>query len=172
VRILGAILAGGRSTRFGSDKSQALLGEKTLTEHARSSLADHVVETVVIGPGGVEDAPRAGLGPLGGLAGALRYASSRGFDAVLLTACDIPSIPVELKLSLIADAPAYLEMAPVVGCWPCRLSGELELFLGGEDRSVRAWARHCRATAVASAAILNINYRHELASAQRTTSVS
>lgn len=37
-RAAGLVLAGGRSTRFGSDKALALLGDKTLLERAVDAL--------------------------------------------------------------------------------------------------------------------------------------
>ena len=74
--ILGAVLAGGRATRFGRDKALALLGEATLLDHALASLASHVDALVVIGRGHAPvptapDLPSPALGPLGGIAGAL-----------------------------------------------------------------------------------------------------
>jgi len=87
------ILAGGRSSRFGSDKARALLdGEPLLCRVARS-LGDRPVTVVATSPGAYEDLglrtiadPRPGLGPLGGLEAALR---DRGAGWILLAACDL-----------------------------------------------------------------------------------
>ena len=55
-RILGAVLAGGASSRFGSDKALALIGGRTLLDRAGSALRPFVAEVVAIGrPGGVPE---------------------------------------------------------------------------------------------------------------------
>src|SRR3546814_3555756 len=41
VKTLGAVLAGGRSSRFGSDKALAMLGGRTLLDHAQAALRPH-----------------------------------------------------------------------------------------------------------------------------------
>lgn len=124
--ILGAVLAGGASSRFGSDKAAAVLGERTLLDHARAALSEVVEEIVIVGrDGGVPDLPIAGLGPLGGIAGALGHAAGRGFASVLTIACDMPAMPEELLALLLARAPTYCADAPVLGHWPTALAGAL-----------------------------------------------
>ena len=145
-RILGAVLAGGRSSRFGSDKALARLGEATLLEHALASLAPHCAALVVCGRtvapvATVADRPAADLGPLGGLCGALTHAVAHGFDAVLTTACDTPALPPPLLAALLASGGGYAREAPTVGYWPARLAGSLERHLrDGGARSIRRWA--------------------------------
>ena len=46
--ILSVVLAGGKSTRFGIDKCNAKLGDKTLLEHTISKIKDHFNEILVI----------------------------------------------------------------------------------------------------------------------------
>ena len=46
--ILGVILAGGKSKRFGEDKTKAKLGNKTLLEHTISKLEKNFKEILVI----------------------------------------------------------------------------------------------------------------------------
>ena len=67
-RILGAVLAGGRSSRFGSDKAAAMFRDRTLADHAAAAIAPFVEAVVRVGGDGVPDVPRPGLGPLGGIA--------------------------------------------------------------------------------------------------------
>src|SRR3546814_13961187 len=76
MRLLGAVLAGGRSSRFGSDKALAMLDGRTLLDHAAAALGAHVETVVICGrhvPGmtGLADRPAADMGPLGGLNAAL-----------------------------------------------------------------------------------------------------
>ena len=46
--ILGVVLAGGKSKRFGEDKNLVKLGEKTLLEHVLSKISDKFEEILVV----------------------------------------------------------------------------------------------------------------------------
>ena len=46
--ILGIILAGGKSSRFGEDKSIAKLGDKTLLDHTINKIEKEFTEILVI----------------------------------------------------------------------------------------------------------------------------
>lgn len=146
MRILGAVLAGGRSSRFGSDKALASMTDgRTLLEHALAAIAPHV-ETVVIcgreveGTIGLADRPMADMGPLGGLNGALHYAVKQGFDAVLTTGCDMPVYPVALAQALIGNGAAILKGQQLAGFWPALLASKLDAHLAEENsRSIFGW---------------------------------
>lgn len=158
--ILGAVLTGGRSSRFGSNKAQALLGERSLAAHARALIAPYCADVVMIGgEGGVPDLPEPGLGPLGGIAGALDYAAEHGFRCVLTIGCDMPRLPDGLIEALLHREPSYCADAPVLGLWPAALGAHLLAHLGlNGDRSVRGWARSVGAIPVPSPVPLaNIN---------------
>ncbi len=166
--ILGAVLAGGRSSRFGSDKAAALFAGRPLIDHAADVLRPWVHAVVVIGgdrPGAIPDRPRADLGPLGGLAGALAHARDAGFGTVLTLSCDTPRLPDGLLADLIRHAPAYCTDSPTLGYWPASLADDLIAFLAdADDRSVRGWARRCGARPVAAPApIANVNTPADLA---------
>jgi molybdopterin-guanine dinucleotide biosynthesis protein A len=143
--ILGAILAGGRSTRFGSDKALALLDGRPLIEHAAATLAPYTAKLVICGRSHprwtcLPDQPAPGMGPLGGLAAALTHARDEGFDAVLSTGCDMPSLPRALVETLIGDGPAVVEGQQLIGYWPADLAGRLLDHLGHcARRSIREW---------------------------------
>ena len=93
MRLLGAILAGGRSSRFGSDKAVAVWQGRTLLDWATGALAPHVEATVICGrDGGIADRPAGGLGPLAGINAALHLGAAAGFDAVLTLPCDTPTV--------------------------------------------------------------------------------
>jgi molybdopterin-guanine dinucleotide biosynthesis protein A len=113
VRLLGAILAGGRSRRFGSDKAEVMLNGRTLFAHVADALRPHCDALVVCGRThhemtSLEDRPHAGLGPLGGLCAALAFGKEAGFTAVLSAPCDVPDLPTDLydRLSY-KSGPAY-----------------------------------------------------------------
>ena len=86
--ILGAVLAGGKSSRFGSDKALAELDGHTLIARAVNALSGFCEDVIVVGretapAPTIPDWPRAGHGPAG------RYC--RGFalraGARITTAC-------------------------------------------------------------------------------------
>ena len=150
MRTLGAVLAGGRSSRFGSDKALAMLGGRTLLDHAVAALAPHCDAVVVVGRGAIADWPRADMGQLGGIAGALIDAAERGFDQLLTAPVDCVRLPDDLR-ALLEPAPAFLETQPVIGLWPVGSIGDLRTLLeDGSDLAVRAFARRSGARAVAS----------------------
>ena len=112
------VLAGGRATRFGSDKLRALERGRSLLDHAIASAAPHVDRvTVVLAPDGevpplpagvevVRDA-EAALGPLAGLATGLAVAGEE--ERVLLVAGDMP----EAASGVLALLLAALDTAPL-----------------------------------------------------------
>ena len=171
-RILGAVLAGGRSRRFGSDKAVALLDGTTLLDHAIAALAAQCDAVVVCGrrgPGSIEDRPTPDLGPLGGLNGALHHAAANGFDAVVSVPCDMPILPPDLVGRLRATGPtSFVTAMPVVGLWPARLAGELDLHLAeGGDRSMWRWIARVAALPVGIEGLANVNTPDDLARLRR-----
>lgn len=165
--ILGAVLAGGRSRRFGSDKAMALLNGRTLLDHAMAALAPHVATVVICGrDGGLADRPQADLGPLGGLNAALHHAAAQGFAGVLTTGCDMPVYPAELPAALIGAGAAVLEGQQLLGWWPAGLAPELDAHLAEEnDRSIRGWLARVDARVVQMPGLVlpNINRPEDLA---------
>jgi molybdopterin-guanine dinucleotide biosynthesis protein A len=170
--ILGAVLAGGQSTRFGSDKALAELAGQTLLARAVETLASQCDAIVVVGRTEapvpcLADRPRAGMGPLGGIAAALHHAAQNGFDAVLTTAVDSFGYDDDLVTQL-SPAPAYCQSQPVIGLWPASAAPVIDAILAGSGRhSLRAFAQAMDARAVALGRIPhNINTPADLAAAQ------
>ncbi|WP_313803392.1 molybdenum cofactor guanylyltransferase [Sphingobium sp.] len=145
MRLLGAVLAGGRSSRFGSDKALAMLDGRSLLDHAAAALGRHVEAIVVCGRQvdgmiGLADRPAADMGPLGGLNAALHHAAAQGFDAVLTTGCDVPVYPDGLAEALVGDGAAILKGQQLAGFWPVGLASELDAHLAEENnRSIHGW---------------------------------
>ncbi|TPG54463.1 molybdenum cofactor guanylyltransferase [Sphingomonas glacialis] len=171
--VLGAILAGGQATRFGSDKALALLDGQTLIAHAAAALRAATDAVIVCGraagPEGiaaVPDWPAPDLGPLGGLCAALRHAEAHGHDGVLSIGCDTPFLPSELVERLVAGGEArFLRQAPIIGYWPVALAEGLSQHLAqGADRAVYRWASRAGAVAIdAGGDLPNINHVADLA---------
>jgi molybdenum cofactor guanylyltransferase len=150
---LGAIIAGGQSRRFGSDKAAVLIEGKALIDHVAGGLRPQVDALVVVGrewPGliSIPDRPNPQMGPLGGLCGAMHYAQQEGFDLVLTTGCD--TLPVA-DYSKLGDAPvpAVVLGQRLSGIWPISLAGQLEAHLLAQTNwSVRHWMAICGAVEV------------------------
>ena len=144
--VMGLVLAGGRSRRFGEDKALALLPSgETLLDAAVTRMRGWCAEVAVAGRSEapapcIPDHPRPGLGPLGGIAAGLRRAEGLGFGAVLVVAVDSLGLPDDLPCRL-APAPACLAAQPVVGLWPVAARALLEDLLAGDgSRSLRRFA--------------------------------
>ena len=107
--MLGAVLAGGESRRFGSDKAAATLGGKTLVDRAGETLAGVFEQVVVISSRGPRTARwphvadlRSGEGPLAGVEAALRHASEQALDGVFVLACDLPLVDASTVRAVVA----------------------------------------------------------------------
>lgn len=139
---LGAVLAGGRSRRFGSDKRLARFRGETLLYHAVRSLAPICDEVVVVGPGpelrsliaeacpgtarssesdseriarpdAISDRHR-GIGPLGGLHAALVTARERGMEGVVALGCDMPLVTTSLLEIIVREGESSGRMAAAI----------------------------------------------------------
>lgn len=139
---LGAIIAGGQSSRFGADKAQAMLGGRALIDHAADALDAWCDVVVICGRKWshricIADRPRPNLGPLGGLCAALRYGAANGFDMVVTAGCDtlpVPEMPNAETQAMVVGG-HYL-----FGLWPVALAGRLDAHLATtQDRSMRHW---------------------------------
>lgn len=170
--ILGAVLAGGQSSRFGSDKALAELEGRSLLSRAVDTLSGWCEHVVVVGretapAPTLPDWPRAGMGPLAGVAAALHLAQDEGCEAVLTCGVDSAELPDNLP-DLLSPAPSYLADQPVVGLWPVNAAGVIESILKGPGRhSMRAFAEAIGGRAVnAPAGTANINTPADLAALQ------
>lgn len=160
---LGAVIAGGRSSRFGSDKAEAIWQGRPLIDHAIAALRPFADEIVICGRAHdaittIADRPARGMGPLGGICAALHHAAARGHDRVLTVGCDTPLLPPALFDALIAAGSASVAQLPLIGCWPVELAAGLDAFLA-EDRkhAIRFWAAAAGVRAIDWAGLANIN---------------
>jgi molybdenum cofactor guanylyltransferase len=153
VKRLGAIIAGGKATRFGGDKAAALLAGRPLIKHVADGLRDQVDVLIICGREwprlvSVNDRPSPDLGPLGGLNAALHYAQENGFEAVLTAGCDV--LPVaEFPRNQSVQMPFYVEGHYLSGIWPSALADRLDHHLTTQtDFSMRGWIALTDATAI------------------------
>jgi molybdopterin-guanine dinucleotide biosynthesis protein A len=157
-RILGVILAGGKSRRFGRPKALATLGGAPMASWGMRALQAADLPVVVISD---EDGVEAvlgvpvrpdlepGLGPLGGLWTALQWASERGDDGVLLLGCDMPLVSEALVRTVLgwsADAPAVVPVGsdgpePLCALYRGACRTTVEDRLHSEDLSMQGLAQ-------------------------------
>ncbi|GGB93897.1 molybdenum cofactor guanylyltransferase [Novosphingobium endophyticum] len=166
--ILGAVLAGGQSSRFGSDKALAELDGHTLLALAVDALAGLCEHVIVVGretapAPTVPDWPKPGMGPLGGIAAALHHARDEGYEAVLTCGVDAAFLPDDL-VQVLSPAPACLTRQPVIGLWPVSAVEVVEKLLHSNDRhSMLRLVELLGARRVdTAAAIPNINTQQDL----------
>jgi molybdenum cofactor guanylyltransferase len=168
VKRLGAIIAGGQSSRFGGDKALAMLGGRALLDHVAECLDAQCDAVIVCGRAwgdrvSVTDRPTPGLGPLGGLCAAMQYGAANGFEMVVTAGCDTLPVPVipDRGTEAAVIAGHYL-----FGQWPVALAEQLDTHLATtQDRSMRHWIAVSGARQIAVPAILhNLNtqadFRH------------
>ncbi len=168
--IAGVVLAGGRSRRFGSDKAVALHRGRPLIDWAIAALKPFAGVILIAGRHYADnlaapDHPRDGLGPLGGLAGAMRIAAEHGCTHILTLPCDTPDLPPGLLTELCGRPVAtYVAGCPVIGIWQTSHLPRLEAYLANDgDLSMRAWCETINADALEGfGEIINVNRRSDL----------
>ncbi|WP_079530076.1 molybdenum cofactor guanylyltransferase [Halobacillus hunanensis] len=151
--VCGAILAGGGSTRMGTDKALLPLGEQTVIERITSELSQCCARVVInrgqpcptIDPAiEVVHDTFVDAGPLAGLHAVLNHGSE---PFVLLSACDTPFIQKEVFYSMFKEAstetqalvPFYEDrLQPLSGIYSRRLLPVVEQLLQDEQRSMRS----------------------------------
>lgn len=137
--VLGMVVAGGRSTRFGGEKAVALLDGRPLLTWAVRRLQRSCAEVAVNARPGTEtetlaraeglqvlhDAPGDPDGPLAGVKAGLAWAASRRASALAVSPCDAPLLPEDLFVRLIEAAGGGAAMAvtsegrqPLCAIWP------------------------------------------------------
>lgn len=185
--IVGLVLAGGQSRRFGSEKAVVRLGERTLLEWALDVLREGCETLAVSAPAGsgaeavaqglglrvLTDDPAHPDGPLAGVAAGLRWAGSLGAAHLATLPCDTPHAPLDLVARLHAAGgeafAAYAETAdgahPLCALWSIDLLVSLESELADGHPPVRAFLGDVGGVAVTfadAAAFVNVNRPDDL----------
>jgi molybdopterin-guanine dinucleotide biosynthesis protein A len=150
--VVGLVLAGGRSVRFGGEKAVALLEGRPLLEWAAERLRT-VCERVAINVRqGTEaeaaakalrlptlyDAAGDALGPLAGVKAGLIWAQEVGALTLAVSPCDAPLLPADLYVRLLEGAEGGAAMAqtsegrqPLCALWPVTALPEVRAALAG-----------------------------------------
>jgi molybdopterin-guanine dinucleotide biosynthesis protein A len=185
--VLGVVIAGGRSVRFGGEKSVAVLAGKPLLMWAVGRLQRSCSIVAVNTRPGTEAealARSAGLpvlhdidgdaaGPLAGVKVGLRWARDQGALSIAISPCDVPMLPFDLYPRLIAAAGSGAAIAesedrkqPLCSVWPLSALPLLEEELtGGRHPATWMMLERLNANVVkfhSAAAFANINTRIDL----------
>ena len=161
--ILGIILAGGKSSRFGEDKSTAKLGNKTLLDHTINKIEKEFTEILVISNNKefnfknnkihvVEDCIEGQLGPLVGILTAMKWVkkNNKNYKWIASFPCDTPFFDMkfisELKIKIKETSKKLIFLNSdkkrhnIFGLWSVDLIETLEEDIKNGLRKVEIWA--------------------------------
>ena len=161
--ILGIILAGGKSSRFGEDKSIAKLGDKTLLDHTINKIEKEFTEILVISNNKefnfknnkihvVEDCIEGQLGPLVGILTAMKWViiNKKNYKWIASFPCDTPFFDIklisELKIKVKETSKKLIFLNSnkkrhnIFGLWSLDLIEILEEDIKNSFRKVELWA--------------------------------
>jgi len=186
--VVGVVIAGGRSVRFGGEKAVAVLAGRPLLKWAVQRLqrtcsvvavnARPDTEAAALaqaeGLPVLHDAPGDAAGPLAGVKAGLTWALGLGAGAVAVSPCDVPLLPDELFTRLInaaAGGAAFAETPdgrqPLCAVWPVSALAKItEALAGGAHPPTWLMLESIGATPVhfqSSEGFANINTRADLA---------
>ena len=173
--ILGTVLAGGKSQRFGEDKSQVKLGDKLLIDYILSEIIDEFNEVLVVSNNLIEFKQsekislikdfKKDLGPLGGVLTAMKWVKDNNKDYQWISTfpVDTPFFKNEilkdfLKRINIEEGKLFFINSNdtrhnIFGLWSLDLMDKLREDLDKGERKVEVWAN--------SIGVKNINMKFE-----------
>jgi len=161
-KILGTVLAGGKSQRFGEDKSQVQLGEKLLIDYVLTEIIDVFNEIIIVSNNPIKFNQskkvslikdfKNNLGPLGGVLSAMKWIkeNNKDYQWVSTFPTDTPFFkkqiledflkkikPKESKLFFIKSNNTRHN---IFGLWSVDLIDQLGKDLENGSRKVEKWA--------------------------------
>jgi molybdopterin-guanine dinucleotide biosynthesis protein A len=185
--VLGVVIAGGRSVRFGGEKAVALLAGRPLLMWAVQRLQRSCAVVAVNARPGTEaealartenlrvlhDVAGDAAGPLSGVKVGLLWARELGARAIAVSPCDVPLLPDDLFARLIEAAGSGASMAetveghqPLCAVWPVSaLEKVTQALEGGAHPATWRMLDSLGATRVRfpdAAAFANVNTRADL----------
>ena len=160
--ILGAVLAGGKSQRFGEDKSQVKLNGKLLIDYILSEIIDEFKEILIVSNKQIKFKNYENIslindfkkdqGPLGGVLSAMKWAKEKNnkYEWISTFPVDTPFFKKEILqkfLSEINSEESKLFFIKsnntrhnIFGIWSIDLMKKLEDDLNEGQRKVEVWA--------------------------------
>src|SRR5210317_832520 len=160
--VLGVVLAGGKSQRFGEDKSQVKLGDKILIDYILSEIIDEFNEVLVVSNNSINFRKskkisliqdfKKDLGPLGGVLTAMKWVKDNNKDYQWISTfpTDTPFFKNQIlkdfhdKINLKSGKLFFIKSNNtrhnIFGLWSIDLADKLEKDLENGDRKVEDWA--------------------------------
>ena len=173
--ILGTVLAGGKSQRFGEDKSQAKLGDKLLIDYILLEIIDEFNELLIVSNNSIDFQKsdkisvikdfKKNLGPLGGVLSAMKWikVNNKKYNWVSTFPSDTPFFrnqilkdffkKIKFNESKLFFIKSNNTRHNIFGLWSIDLIDKLEEDLDKGERKVEVWAN--------SIGVKNINMKFE-----------
>ena len=160
--ILGVVLAGGKSQRFGEDKCQVKLGDKLLIDYILSEILDEFKEVLLISNNKIKynysnkislvEDTKKGLGPLGGILTAMKWIkeNNKSYKWISTFPSDTPFFKKKILNNFLEEIKDYEGKLffinsnntrhNIFGLWSIDLLERLEKDLDNGERKVEMWA--------------------------------
>ena len=192
--ILGVILAGGKSSRFGSNKSLSNLSNLKLIEHIINKISKYFSEILIVSNDSnliledkniriIKDCKDGYLGPLIGVLSAIKYANKKNkYNWVITFPCDTPFFDETIIESMIQKTSSKKEKIFLIkdkkqrhnifGTWSTTLEKILEQDINNSFRKVDLWANKIGCSYIEKDIknkneFLNINTKEDLELAEK-----
>ena len=190
--ILGVILAGGKSNRFGEDKSKVKLNDKTLLEHTFNKIKSKFDKIVIVSNSKsqnnyitITDCIDGQLGPLVGVLSAMKWIKKNNYSYKWIATfpCDTPFFDISLvdkfvEASKKNDSMLYFAKSGekrhnIFGLWSLKLLENLETdIIKNNHRKVEKWANKIGVKTIDILykeidPFFNINTKEDLAEAEK-----
>lgn len=179
--ITGIILAGGKSSRMGTDKGFLLLNDKPFVQYSIDALKPLVSEIIIVSDNSdydifglkrVKDIKKH-AGPVAGICSGLE-ASSTVYNLVL--SCDIPLITSEILQKLIDNVDAVSQVIqvesngksmPLIAIYKKDVTSTFKSLLKNDERRLRVAIKSCISKNIVlekehEVCTMNVNTKYEL----------
>ena len=162
--ILGTVLAGGKSQRFGEDKSQVTLANKLLIDYVLSEIIDQFKEILIVSNNSINfqssekitkiEDYKKGLGPLCGVLSAMKWikTNKRDYQWIATFPVDTPFFKRQILKDFIKNInfnesdlffiKSNNTRHNIFGLWSIKLLDKLEKDLNDGERKVELWANN------------------------------
>ena len=162
--ILAVVLAGGKSKRFGDDKSQAKLGGKILIDYILSEIVNEFEEVLIVANDTINHLSsdkiviiedfKKNLGPLGGILSAMKWVKkkNKSYQWIASFPSDTPLFKITMfndflkkvneKESELFFMKTKEKRHNIFGLWNVDLIDQLENDLENGSRKVEKWANN------------------------------
>ena len=176
-KILGVVLAGGKSQRFGEDKTQVKLNNRLLIDYILSEIIDQFNEILIISNNKIKFKHSTkittttdiikGLGPLGGILTAMKWIKNNKKDYKWISTfpSDTPFFTknelkifyekIDIKKNKLFFIKNKNTRHNIFGLWSIDLLDKLESDLQKGERKVELWADSVEVK------IINIDYKEK-----------